>query len=224
MQPKKYAIIVDGAYLRQKMRDDADGVWPDGTKIYQMITAISATHFASDDLFRIFYYDALAEDDGHLRKNPVDGSTTELLANINYDHTAKSYEVLKRQEKLAFRYGYLGFSGWKLKSIGRFIERMKAGKEIRPEDFTIDVRQKGVDMKIGLDIAWLSMKRIVDRIVIVSADSDFVPAMKLARKEGLEVTVVAIGHTVKTLMIEHCDKFISHQLQGKKKPGTSKPK
>lgn len=207
---KKYAIVVDGAYLRQKMRDLDNGKWPDGTKIYQMIENIASFHFHNDDLFRIYYYDALAEDDGHLRKNPVDGSKTELLANINYSHTEKSYEVLKRQDKLAFRYGYLGFSGWKLKNIGRFVARMKANKEISPDDFTIDVRQKGVDMKIGLDIAWLSMKRIVERIVIISADSDFVPAMKLARKEGLEVVVVSIGHKVKSLMVEHCDQFIKH--------------
>jgi uncharacterized LabA/DUF88 family protein len=217
MVPKKYAIVVDGAYLRQKMCDEANGVWPDGTKIYQKIQNIAAKHFPDDDLFRIFYYDALAEDDGHLRNNPVDGSKTELLANINYEHTQKSYDVLKRQDKLAFRYGHLGYSGWKLKNIGRFVGKMKAGKELRPDDFTIDLRQKGVDMKIGLDIAWLSMKKIVDQIVIISADSDFVPAMKLARKEGLEVMVVSIGHKLKTNMVEHCDKFIIHKTD--KKPG-----
>ena len=34
-------------------------------------------------------------------------------------------------------------------------------------------------MKMGLDIAWLASKRIADRIILVTADSDFVPAMKL---------------------------------------------
>jgi len=34
-------------------------------------------------------------------------------------------------------------------------------------------------MKIGLDAAWLASKRIVDRIILVTADSDFIPAMSL---------------------------------------------
>jgi uncharacterized LabA/DUF88 family protein len=42
-----------------------------------------------------------------------------------------------------------------------------------------------VDMKTGLAIAWLSIYKIVDRILPVAGDSDFIPAMKLARIEGL---------------------------------------
>lgn len=41
-------------------------------------------------------------------------------------------------------------------------------------------------MKIGMDIASLSYKRQVDQIVLIAGDSDFVPAAKLARREGLD--------------------------------------
>ncbi len=47
-------------------------------------------------------------------------------------------------------------------------------------------------MRIGLDIAWLSLKRIVDAVVLVTGDSDFVPAMKFARKEGIRVYLEAL--------------------------------
>ena len=53
-------------------------------------------------------------------------------------------------------------------------------------EFELIIRQKGVDMKIGMDIASLSYKKQVEQIVLVAGDSDFVPAAKLARREGLD--------------------------------------
>ena len=50
-------------------------------------------------------------------------------------------------------------------------------------DFVPALRQKGVDMRIGLDIASIALKRQADTIVLVAGDADFVPAAKLARRE-----------------------------------------
>ena len=61
-------------------------------------------------------------------------------------------------------------------------------------DFEPDLKQKYVDVKIGLDITWLASKRIVEKIILVTADSDFVPAMKFARREGVQVILVTLGH------------------------------
>ncbi len=48
-------------------------------------------------------------------------------------------------------------------------------------------------MNIGLDIAWMATKRIVDLLVLVTGDTDFVAPMKLARTEGVTVCVYAVG-------------------------------
>lgn len=61
--------------------------------------------------------------------------------------------------------------------------------ELRDTDVTLDLRQKGVDMRIGLDIAALALKRFVSTIVLVAGDRDFVPAAKLARREGLQIII-----------------------------------
>ena len=58
--------------------------------------------------------------------------------------------------------------------------------ELGDNDVSLDLRQKGVDMRIGLDIAALALKRFVSTIVLVSGDGDFVPAAKLARREGMQ--------------------------------------
>ena len=46
----------------------------------------------------------------------------------------------------------------------------------------------------GLDVAWLASNSIVERIVLVTSDSDFIPAMKFARREGVQIVLITMGH------------------------------
>ena len=63
-------------------------------------------------------------------------------------------------------------------------------------------------MKIGLDVAWLASKSIVEKLILVTVDSDFVPAMKFARREGVQVVLVTMGHKlVKQDLKEHADEL-----------------
>lgn len=65
--------------------------------------------------------------------------------------------------------------------------------------------KKTVDMKIGLDIASLAYKKLVDKIVLISGDSDFVPAAKLARREGIEFILDSMYATITPDLQEHID-------------------
>jgi uncharacterized LabA/DUF88 family protein len=47
-------------------------------------------------------------------------------------------------------------------------------------------------MRIGIDVATLSLKKIAERIILFSGDTDMIPAMKLARREGIQVFVVKL--------------------------------
>ncbi len=73
------------------------------------------------------------------------------------------------------------------------------------EDFQIDVIQKGVDMRLGLDIASMAYKRQVDQIVLVAADADFLPVAKMARREGLDVVLDPMHGQASPDLIEHVD-------------------
>lgn len=77
--------------------------------------------------------------------------------------------------------------------------------ELQDDEVTLDLRQKGVDMRIGLDIAALTFKRFVSTIVLVSGDSDFVPAAKLARREGLQFILDPMWQSVTPDLFEHID-------------------
>lgn len=72
-------------------------------------------------------------------------------------------------------------------------------------DFEIDTVQKGVDMRLGLDVASMAFKRQVDQIVLVAIDADFVPAVKLARREGIDVVLDPMGATPARDLITHVD-------------------
>ena len=67
------------------------------------------------------------------------------------------------------------------------------------------LRQKGVDMRIGLDIASITLKRQADIIILVSGDSDFVPAAKLARREGIQFILDPLWQSISPDLSEHID-------------------
>lgn len=82
-------------------------------------------------------------------------------------------------------------------------------RKIQQGDVSFELRQKGVDMRIGLDIASMTLKRQVDTIVLVTGDSDFVPAAKLARREGVELLIDPLWQRVSDELIEHVDGIAS---------------
>lgn len=69
----------------------------------------------------------------------------------------------------------------------------------------INTRQKGVDMRIGIDITTLSLKKQVTQIVLIAGDSDFVPAAKLARREGVDFILDPIHKNIPDKLNEHID-------------------
>lgn len=73
-------------------------------------------------------------------------------------------------------------------------------------DFDAKFEQKGVDMRIGLDMASLSATRSVELIALVTNDTDCIPAMKHARRAGLQVALVAVpGYSPAPELLEHSD-------------------
>lgn len=50
-------------------------------------------------------------------------------------------------------------------------------------------KQKGVDVCFSVDLVKLSCKGIIDKAVMITGDSDFVPAVNVAKEEGI-VTIL----------------------------------
>ena len=64
-------------------------------------------------------------------------------------------------------------------------------------------------MKIAVDISSLSYKKLVDKIVLISGDSDFVPASKIARREGIDFILNPMGNHIDVSLEEHIDGLIN---------------
>ncbi len=62
-------------------------------------------------------------------------------------------------------------------------------------DFALDIGQKGVDIRIGMDMARLALRELVRTVVVVTADADFIPAFSFVRREGVKVILDTMGHT-----------------------------
>ena len=80
---------------------------------------------------------------------------------------------------------------------------------LEEKDFIFTAEQKGVDMRIGLDIASLAYKKLVDQIILISGDSDFVPAAKLARREGIDFILDPMWQDIRADLKEHIDGLTS---------------
>jgi uncharacterized LabA/DUF88 family protein len=108
---------------------------------------------------------------------------------------------LARKDLFAVRRGILKFRGFVPKSIP-----LSTGSALTDKDFKPSFEQKGVDMRIGLDIAQYANGRVVERIILVSEDTDCIPAMKHARKAGLQVVLIALPTSrISAELKEHCD-------------------
>jgi len=51
-------------------------------------------------------------------------------------------------------------------------------------------------MRIGLDVASLASGKIVDQIILIAGDSDFIPVAKAARRAGIDFIVDPMGHKI----------------------------
>ena len=150
---------------------------------------------SDEELYRVFYYDSAP----YLgkQKNPISNEDIDFSQNPGVAGRDRFLKELNSKPQVALRIGSLAFRGWKLTQQihNDLLSNKTKATEINSSHIKPNFMQKGVDMKIGIDIASLVFKKIVSRIILFSADTDMTPAMKLARIEGVQIVMVQIGNT-----------------------------
>jgi uncharacterized LabA/DUF88 family protein len=222
------AILVDGAFfLRRFSRSFPDHDRNDPKSVVLGLTLLVSWHlvqrigppkemdnvnlemvplFEAREFFRLFFYDCPP-----LIKRmhtPIDHRSVNFEKMPQAQFRLELHKEIQGMRKAALRLGRLNES-----SKWRLTEEATTRLIIAPQDFTptdadfeIDTKQKGVDMRLGLDVASLAFKKQVDQIVIVAADADFVPAAKLARREGIDVILDRMGDTRAAKdLVQHVD-------------------
>ena len=205
----KTAILIDGGFYRKRARflfgDKTPKDRADEMVKYCM------RHIGNNDdgcgLYRIFYYDCKPSE--KTIYNPLTNRSVNLKNSDLYAWTNDFLKELTQKRKLALRMGELleSSAGYVLKPevLKKLCRKEITVDDLVQEDFSLDIQQKGVDMRIGLDIASLAYKRLVDKIVLIAGDSDFVPAAKHARREGIDFVLDPMWHTIKDSLNEHID-------------------
>ena len=159
------------------------------------------------ELYRVFYYDCPPLT--HKAHNPITNAAIDFSRTPIAQWRIRFFEELKTLRKVALRLGYLNERSGRWIIRPEPLKRLLQGKismpDLTEEDVHYDVRQKGVDMRIGLDIASLAYKKLVDQIVLVAGDSDFVPAAKLARREGIDFVLDPMWANIRPDLHEHID-------------------
>lgn len=206
-RPITTAILVDGGFYRKRAtilfgekapRDRADELLEYCRRHIRQ---------SQSSLYRIFYYDCqpsskvlyhpLLRSQVNLGKTGEHAWMTEFLREI----VKRRKVALRRGEELETQNGYT----LKPKPLKKLCRGDMAVTDLEEKDFKLDITQKGVDMRIGLDIASLAERSLVNQIVMISGDSDFVPAAKHARRSGIDFILDPLWATVSDSLNEHVD-------------------
>ena len=205
------AILVDGAFYRKRAKVLFGDKTPE--KRAEELIAYCRRHLREDfdgeekRLYRIFYYDCPPSEKQIY--HPLTKKTVNLKKSPIYTWTKDFLFYLSHQRKVAIRKGELLDSNivYNLKPevTKKLCNKSMTIDDLKESDFDLEIQQKGVDMRIGLDIASLAQKRLVDQIILIAGDSDFVPAAKHARREGIDFVLDPMWHTIRESLMIHID-------------------
>ena len=140
--------------------------------------------------------------------NPISGKAIDYAKSEEAKFRKDLHAELLKKRKVALRLGHLSpDTPWTIKQdkINALLRKELEFGELTDGDVRPSFRQKGVDMRVGLDIASLSFKRQVSQIVLMAGDADFVPAAKLARREGIDFVLDPMWRQVPPGLNEHID-------------------
>lgn len=208
------AILIDGGFFLKRFRSlypDKDPHHPH--EVAKTIFNLALSHLKDPEstrprreLYRIFFYDCPPiQKKAHL---PISGKAIDFAKTPTALFRLALHEELKRLRKCALRLGHLSEDArWAIKpeAMTQLLSKARSLDSLADEDFIYHAPQKGVDMRIGLDISSLAHKRQVDQIVLVAGDSDFVPAAKLARREGIDFVLDPLWAHIHPHLFEHID-------------------
>ncbi|MHA2789871.1 NYN domain-containing protein [Corynebacterium sp. S7] len=206
-RPIVTAVLVDGGFYRRRAYSLFGDKSPEDRA--QELVKYCRRHITESrsSLYRIFYYDCppsekvifhpLTRKQVNLGKSDQFEWTNQFFASL----TKKRKVALRRGEELETQRGYT----LKPKPLKRLCSGVISVGDLTEDDFLLEITQKGVDMRIGLDIASLAERGTVNQIVMITGDSDFVPAAKHARREGIDFILDPLWATVTPSLSEHVD-------------------
>ena len=176
-------FVLDGDAARRLIRRKI-GKHPTPTEIELFCRSARRTE---ETVVECYYYDCAPF--GEIRPLPISGADRDFSAEVVYSVATKFQERMLDNSFFKFKKGYLSFNGWNIKD-SVIVDLMRCPRVLTDDDFVPHLSQKQVDMKIGLDIAKISLAKSVERILLITCDSDFIPIVDFAQSNGVEVDLI----------------------------------
>lgn len=210
------AILVDGAFYRRRINNAKGLESPTdaANTLYKYCQRHIVASKEPNTLYRVFYYDCPPS----CKKvyHPILKKTVDLSKSDIYEWSNSFLNTLKQKRKFALRLGNLSEESISYSLCSKSTKKLLAGeldvRDITDANLILSIKQKGVDMRIGIDIVSLALKSQVNRIVLIAGDSDFVPAAKLARREGIDFVLDPMWAPIRPELNEHIDGLKSFRL------------
>ncbi len=107
----------------------------------------------------------------------------------NHDNTAKGEQMVKDQQK---HLEGLRTDGFEVKN-GKIMYDSGA------------IREKGVDVKIAVDLVVGAADNLYDTAIVISSDTDLIPAVKYVKgAKGKKVEYISFGQRISIAMVKEC--------------------
>lgn len=201
------AIMVDGGFYRKRAKKLFGEKTPRERADELLVYCRRHIRESESSLYRIFYYDCPPSN--KVLYHPLTQSQQNLGKSEEYAWMTAFFEEIVKKRKVALRRGeeLETQNGYTLKPgpLKKLCRGDISVTDLCETDFSLDITQKGVDMRIGLDIASLAERGLVNQIVMISGDSDFVPAAKHARRSGIDFILDPMWANVSNSLNEHVD-------------------
>lgn len=207
--PIRTAILVDGGFYRKRAaslwgkKNPADRADELNEYCYRHLR----DKYENRYLYRVFYYDCPPASKNIY--NPITQRTVDLSKTPEFTWMTEFLKELKHHRKFALRMGRISdnqlYYTIKPDPTKKLFRKEIEISSLTEKDLELNLEQKGVDMRIGVDISSLVFKNQVDQIILISGDSDFVPAAKQARREGVDFILDPMRAPIKDDLFEHID-------------------
>ena len=152
----KTAILVDGAFYRKR----AYNLFGDKTPAERAkeLSTYCHRHISEEKegatLYRVFYYDCPPS--SKKVYHPILQKAIDLSKTTDYTWAIDFFKELKHQRKFALRLGRLAEeqAHYNIKPdvIRKLLSGSRTLEQLKEQDFFLSMSQKGVDMRIGVDI------------------------------------------------------------------------
>jgi uncharacterized LabA/DUF88 family protein len=211
-QKLRAAVLVDGGFFHkryQRLFKDQHPFDPINVAdhLQKMVESYLGTQYR---LHRIYYYDC--EPLNKKFHHPLTGKVIDFGRLPSADFRNRFIELLQRRNLIQVRLGKLKDNKtWRIRSFctNDLLKGKRSIADLQENEVILEVRQKGIDMQIGIDIAMLAFKKQVDRIILIGGDADFCPAAEIARNEGVRFDLDPMDNNIDSQLFGFVDEIIT---------------